>query len=226
MLLIILIILIISLVGVRKTLTKIKSTSKEVADVVKSGGMFKKDPIERLRDQIKAYKLKLSELEVNTTTLKDAYSKQQQIQSRAIKVAEVAKEKGNRQDSLEAFQMSKAAYDSMDSLRADIKANDELYQTMKNSLSGRQMQLNKFEASAKRRELRSAANTIRRDIAKDELLEEGLFASDLTDETCQEEIEALAIEKVNTDLKGGDVLEKYSDQSDEEFEKFFGEKSE
>ena len=205
----------------------IKNTSQEVVEVIKSAGP-KKDPIERLREQIKAYKLKLTELVSNTCLLVKAKASQEDIRDRALAVAKVAKEKGIRADSLEAFNMSKAAAESIASLEADIEANEELYKNMKNSLSGRQMQLNKFEAASKRREMRSAANSIRRDIAKDELLEEGLFAADLDDDTCQEEIEALAIEKVNTDLKGGDVLERYDagSQTDEEFAKFFGEKSE
>jgi hypothetical protein len=209
--------------GAKKTLNKVKATGSEVIELL----TIKKDPIVKLKEQIKAYKLKLAELFQNTLGLKGEIGKQISRRDRAQVVADTARDKGNRGDALEAFTMVKSAETSIESLRADVTANDDLYETMSKSLSGRQLQLSKFESAAKRREMRSSANTIRRDIAKDELLEEGLFSADLDDETCQEEIEAIAIEKVNSDLKGGDVLERYEDTSDhsEEFNAFFGEKS-
>lgn len=206
--------------GLKKTKLFVKKSLDTVVEVGNS--IVKKDPMTKLKDQVNAYKIKLAELFANTISLTSEKNNQITRRDRAQAVADAAKEKGNRGDALEAFTMVKSAEDSIESLKADIAANDELYETMVKSLSGRQLQLSKFESSSKRREMRSAANTIRRDIAKDEMLEEGLFSPDLGEE-CPEEIEAIAIEKVNSDLKGGDVLDRYESKDDqnEEFEKFF-----
>lgn len=200
-----------------------KSTSSVLDKVVNV--VSPSDPVKKLKEQIKVYKLKLKDLQVNTQTIEVALKDQEDLKERASRVAKLARDAGSKSEALEAFNMVKLAEKSIESLGADLTANNELYDKMTSSLSGRQMQLTKFEAQQKRNEMRSAANSIRRDIAQDEMLEEGLFAPDLADETCQEELEAIAIEKINKDLKGGDVLDRYEEGKvvDDEFEAFFSE---
>jgi len=228
MITLLLVVLAVSLVGLFLVLGKkagVKALSKGVGEL-SSGvkAIMKGDPIEHLGQQIKAYKLKLSELQGNTESLKSALDKEKGNVTRCTLIMNKAKAAGNRSHALEAFKMQKNAIQNQEAIEEDIKANTELYESMVDTLSKRQTELNQFESKKKRNEMRSSCNEIRRDIAKDQLLEEGLYGADLSDD-CQEEIEAIALEKVHADTSGKSLFEEYeTDDTDEEFDKFFTDK--
>jgi hypothetical protein len=196
----------------------VEDTVKKVADKVSYS-----DPCAKLKDQIKAYKLKTAELQTNTEVLRKALKEQESQRDRAYEVAKIAKERADKEDAKLAYALYKASKENCESIQVDIDNNNELYDSLVKNLRGREMLLVKFEAQQKRNAARSAANSIRRDIAKDELLEEGLFGTEFNEDICEEEVEAIAIEKLNKDLKGGDVLEKYKEvvEVDSDFEEFF-----
>ena len=89
-------------------------------------------------------------------------------------------------------------------------------------ISVHQRKLNQFQAQSARRQAQQAANSIRRDLAKDAALGEGLFDLPEVNGECEVAVEAAEWEKVAESTGVTDLLDKY-DAADvnEKFEKFY-----
>ncbi len=196
--------------------------NKTVTDVKEALSI---SPIDSLRSQLKKQKLAVAELKANTLTLEAERDKQLGRKDNAMVIAEAAKTAENKEDAKEAFLLAQDAETNVNTIIADIEANEKLYDSITKSISTKQVQVNKYESQKTRSDARRANNEIRKNLAKDALLGEGVFTNLEVDEICSEEIDAIAIEQTKKDIDGdSDLFEKYKDNSNDEFEEFFSAK--
>jgi phage shock protein A len=179
-------------------------------------------PIDSIKKQLKKSKESLADLGASTERLKLDKEKEEARSTNSMLAANKAKDAGNKPDAEECFNLHLNAKKNIEVISADIEANDALYNKVVAEIASKQIQVTKFESSQARSDTRKASNTLRRNIARDSALQEGVFSLEI-DETCEEELEAIAYEKLAKDLGNDDnILDKYNQQdSSKEFEEFF-----
>ena len=200
--------------------SRVKRTLNGAVKDVKS--VLSMSPIDQLKSQLKKAKISCAELSTATETMKVKREKEQQRSSDALEAAQKAKAAGCKADAEECFNIHLNAEEGIAVLSSDIDANDALYNKVIAEMSKKEIQVSKFESAQARADMRKASNTFRRNIARDVVLEEGVALD--VEEVCEEELEAIAYEKMAGDLgKDGSVVDKYNDDvSDDKFEAFYG----
>ena len=200
---------------------RVKSTINGAVKDVKS--VLSPLPIDQLKSQLKKAKVSCAELSTSTEKLRLDLYKEQQRSSDALEAAQKAKAAGCKADAEECFNIHLNAEEGISVLSSDIDANDALYNKVIAEMSKKEIQVSKFESAQARADMRTASNAFRRNIARDVVLGEGVALD--VEEVCEEELEAVAYEKMAGDLgKDRSVVDKYNDgASDDKFEAFYGE---
>jgi phage shock protein A len=212
---IVLFVIAVAVFGSKKVRNKVHNTIEDTKKV------FAGDPLIHLKNNLAKMKKKLVALEVNTQQLKADLKKNTDNKDNLLAVARIAHEKGNKADSKEAFNLSKDCEKNIESIQADIDANEALYAKMTTKIGDLQVKVNKVESARSRSEARSSANGIRRDIARDIALGDNELNPEALDEVCIEELEANAYEKLNLDLNNDQSLvDKYIEENDDDYEEF------
>jgi Na+-transporting methylmalonyl-CoA/oxaloacetate decarboxylase gamma subunit len=215
-------ILIIALIlfGKRAVKAFLSETKADVKEVI---GL---DPLSKAKNQLKDLIERTAQLKAATgsidSQIRDFKAEKKKWLAAANKAKAVwqkEKKPEAKTDAGLAFMQSQECAESIKELLKDKKANDALFAKCKDQIAKLRLTISKSENAIERNEARKASNTLRRDLARDAALGEGL--ADLTlEKPCSISLEAEAYEE----LQGNDnesLLEKYDVNNDsEEFEKF------